>query len=214
MNNNKETKYIKRYLENFIGRFHPKQITADVVDILVSFVKYERINNYCHQVVLSVEHSSEFAAVTKEFISANPEGSIEDFSLGLKVAATILENKLAHLNYAIETERNSLSNQKRKNAQALYNFKTKLAKLEHNLNQSEANVTQKMALAYKAGQNSCEIVAKNTLTGTPVFFIKRYMNFKKWANQIWKYGKFEKQPFPPIMEQELVQHILHQLRHG
>lgn len=215
MNKDKETKYIRRYLQNFIERFHPSQMKTDVVNTLVSFVKYERLNNYCHQVILSNENSSTFKDVVDEFVKANPEGNVEDFSLGLKAAASILEHKLAHLNYRLEVELNSLSTQKRKNKRALNDFKEKLSKLEWELKQSKADLVQKMALAYKAGQNSCEVVSKNTLTGTPVFFIKRCMNFKKWANQIWKYGKTKKQPLedypyeednneeemPPIIEQ-------------
>jgi hypothetical protein len=207
----KQTKYIKKYLEHFVQTYYPNALEEQTLEVLIAFLKYERLNCHTHQSILSKDTTPEFTAIVKEFLATSPEGNLEDFTLGLKTAATILEHKLTAINFKLDVTDRSLKEQKRKNKNDLYAFKSKLEALEYKLFCATNDTLTKMEAAYKAGQNSCELHATPiTELGSQHHFVKRLMNFKTWANQIWKYGKVTKPTEETSSQEEPELGIAHQ----
>lgn len=180
-------KYFKRSIAYFLNNFLPESLTGSSNAIIKLMYDYD-----CYIKRSTYRETFDRSGVEK-LASAYPEAINKDsFMEGVDAMSNHVDTVMIALKQENATLRESLRHQKDKNKMLKNEFIRNIKKLEAKL-QTSVPVLAKMQLAYKAGQDSVEAIAKRGLNpeAEEYIILKKQVSFGTWANKIWKYGKAE-----------------------
>lgn len=180
----KAKKYFKKHIAHFLQN-HEKENDVDAINLLYNYSEYLKNNNYYD----NFNFPEVAETLANEYPDTINKGSYEE---GLRTMLKNMEPTIILLQKQLENLNQRLSDQKYKN-------KTQKESMLFRINKLEREVASKPAemfiahKAFQAGADSVELVQRQPLNPElqPYFTIRRNMNFRTWANKVWKYGKMK-----------------------
>jgi len=180
----KAKKYFKKHIAYFLQN-NDKVNDVDAINLLYNYSEYLKNSNYYD----NFNFSEVAETLANEYPDTINKGSYEE---GLKTMLKNMEPTIILLQKQVENLTQRLSDQKYKNGLLKERMLFRIQKLER----EAASKPAEMFIAHKAfqaGADSVELIQRRPLNPElqPYFTIKRNMNFRTWANKVWKYGKMK-----------------------
>lgn len=181
-----DKKQFKHRVEYFYDCYLGAVPTKENIDLLYNYVTYCIDANFGYGINQDImDKGLEIYRETNKEV--DDPSFIEGMNFAKKQCNFVISQK--------DMEINDLKSKLRTANSKLGNLKSDLMNQIHKLEASlkeKQPILSKMHAAYLAAQTNRELIIKNPAPNT-IVRVKNTKNFRTWLNQVWKYGKADKQ---------------------